>query len=63
MELKIVIRDLKPMAPPAMYDIKETDEVHDLIADKLANDIVDSLKSHENLEWDNEEFDITIMSE
>lgn len=62
MELIITIKDLKPMAPPAMYDIKEIDEVHSLIAQPLAEAIEQSLNSHDNLEWDQDEFHITIES-
>ena len=65
MALCIEIPNLKPLDPITVFDIppEKYDDVHSVIADKLAKDIGKSLNSHETLLWMNDEFDISIKSE
>ena len=55
----------KPIDPATIFDIPpdKYDDVHDVIAEKLAQDIETSLNSHATLIWENVEFDISIKSE
>ena len=64
MEITIKIRDLKPLDAITVFDIppEKYDDVHSVIADKLAKDIEQSLNSHETLLWGNDAFEITIES-
>ena len=64
MKITTEISGLKPLDPVTIFDIPpdKYDDVHAVIADKLAKDMEKSLNSHETLKWQNEEFDISIES-
>ena len=64
MKITAEIAGLKPIDSITLFDIPpdKYDDVHDVIAGRLAKNIEKSLNSHETLLWMNDEFDISIKS-
>lgn len=68
MELHIKIENLCPKNPATRFNIAATDELHEMIAEQLAEaigesltSVVESLKRNDVI-WDQDDFEITIRS-
>lgn len=69
MNLYITIENLRPKNYVTGFYVAATDEIHKMIAERLAETVGDSLTNiveslrYENFKWDQDNFSITIRSD
>lgn len=69
MNLYITIENLRPKNYVTGFKVAATDEIHEMIAERLAETVGDSLTNiveslrNENFKWDQSDFSITIRSD